>query len=68
MGVGSWFEGNTRRVVGDGQTTYFWADSWVTGVPLSTRFRCLFDLTVHRDCSVAEMEALGWEVGGGAWE
>jgi len=27
MGVGSWFEDNSRRVVGDGSGTYFWTDN-----------------------------------------
>ncbi|MCH98404.1 receptor-like protein kinase ANXUR2, partial [Trifolium medium] len=38
------------------------------GVPLSVRFRRLFDLSVNKTSSVAEMCELGWEEGGAAWQ
>jgi len=37
-GVGSWFENNTRRVVGDGWGTFFWYDIWVGEIPLKLKF------------------------------
>jgi len=44
-----------------------WTDNWVGRVPLRTKFRWLFDLTVQRECSVADMAVLGWGDGGSAW-
>lgn len=67
-GVGSWFEENIRRIVGDGRETLFWYDNWVGEVPLRFKFPRLFDLAVNKDRTVKEMRRLGWEVGGGAWE
>jgi len=61
MGVGSWFDDNTCRVVGDGRNTYFRTDDWVGGVSLRDKFSRQFDLSMHRERSVAE---LGWGVGG----
>ena len=46
-GVGSWYEDNTRRIVGDGWNTLFWTDNWVGGVPLRIKFRRLFELSVR---------------------
>jgi hypothetical protein len=66
-GVGSWFENNVRRVVGDGKTTLFWFDHWVGETPLRFKFPRLFDLAINKECTVEEMEGLGWEAGGRAW-
>ena len=66
-GVGSWFEENTRRVVGYGHNTLFWFDNWVGERPLSLTFPRLFNLEVNKECSVAEMASLGWAVGGSGW-
>jgi hypothetical protein len=46
--------------------TFFWTDLWVGGISLAVRFRCLFDLSVHKNCPVREMFALGLEEGGEA--
>jgi len=67
FGVGSWFEDNIRRVVGNGRNTFFWTDNWVGGVPLRMQFSHLYDLPVYRECSVEEMATLGWEEGENAW-
>jgi hypothetical protein len=66
-GVGSWFDDNTRRVVGNGRNTFFWTDNWLGGAPLKLQFSRLFELSVHKECSVEDMVSLGWMVGGGAW-
>lgn len=66
-GVGNWFEGNIRRVVGNGIGTLFWYDLWVGETPLRFKFPRLFDLAVDKVCTVAAMEREGWDVGGGAW-
>jgi len=66
--VGSWFEDNVRWVVGDGRTTLFWFDLWVGETPLRFKYFRLFDLTINKECTVEEMERLGWEVEGRAWE
>ena len=59
MGVASWFEDYTHRVVGDVRNTYFWTDNWVVRIPLRIKFCRLFDLVVHCECSVEEMTSLG---------
>jgi len=68
LGVGDWFGDNVRRVVGDGDRTFFWTDNWVGGVPLRVQFPRLFDLAVDKWVTVKEMENRGWMDGGGAWE
>ena len=67
-GVGSWFDDNVRRLVGDGRTTLFWFDHWIGETPLRFKFPRLFDLAINKECTVKEMESLGWEVEGRAWE
>jgi len=56
--------------VGDGRDTLFWHDIWVGDIPLRLKFPRLFDLAVNKECTVEEMDRLGWEVevGGRAWE
>lgn len=41
LGEGSWFEGNIRRVVGGGSSTYFWHDNWVGGRAFKGAFSSL---------------------------
>jgi len=48
LGLGSWFDDNVRRVIGGGDTTYFWTDNWVGDVPLRVRFPRLFALAVNK--------------------
>jgi len=54
-GVGSWFENNIRRVIGDGKGTSFWYDIWVGEVMLKLKFPRLFALFVIKESSVEEM-------------
>ncbi|KAK2370837.1 hypothetical protein QL285_083849 [Trifolium repens] len=62
-----WFgEGIVKRV-GDGSDTFFWTDPWVGGAPLCERFGRLFDLSMNKSSTVAEMFEAGWEAGGEAW-
>ncbi|MCH98947.1 receptor-like kinase, partial [Trifolium medium] len=65
---GGWIGEGVLRKVGDGLDTFLWTDPWLGGIPLSDRFERLFDLAVNKSSKVAEMCALGWEVGGEAWE
>jgi hypothetical protein len=60
-----WFEEGVVRRVGNGMETLFWSDPWLGGVPLGERFQRLFDSSLHRACTVAEMWDLGWGEGGG---
>jgi len=64
---GGGFTERVSKTVGDGSDTFFWYDRWLGDVPLRTRFSRLFDLTTNKLCTVADMCALGWEVGGEAW-
>jgi hypothetical protein len=49
-----------------GHKCFFWPDSWLGGVPFCVRFRRLYDLSLHRSCTVAEVSELGWGDGGAA--
>lgn len=65
-GVGCWFENNTRRVLGNGRSTFFWHDIWVGDIPLKLKYPRLFDLSVDKECSVEGMRRSlgavdGWE-------
>ncbi|MCI26561.1 receptor-like kinase, partial [Trifolium medium] len=62
-------------VVGDRcRSSWWWEvarirdDPWLGGVPLSARFRRLFELSTYQTSSVAYMCALGWEEGGAPWQ
>ncbi|GAU15866.1 hypothetical protein TSUD_40870 [Trifolium subterraneum] len=65
---GSWFAESIARRAGDGRDTFFWTDPWLEGVPLSVRFRRLYDLSLHRTSTVDAICELGWEEGGAAWQ
>jgi len=58
--MGSWFDDNLHRKVGNGLDTHFWMDPSVDGVPISVWFPRLFKLTVDSSVTVAEMFNLGW--------
>lgn len=60
MGIGSLFDDNMRRLVGDGASSFFWTNKWVEDEPFCVRFRRLFETRVLK---VAEMCLLRW--GGG---
>jgi hypothetical protein len=64
---GNWFTDNLRRHVGNGAHTLFWLDRWVGDVPLSIRFRRLYDLCDEKLCTVAQMLAREWVVGDEDW-
>ncbi|GAU10676.1 hypothetical protein TSUD_426400, partial [Trifolium subterraneum] len=64
LGEGGLGESIERRV-GNGVDTFFWTYPGLGGVPLSVRYRRLFDLSTNQSSSVAEMCGLGWEEGGG---
>ena len=60
---GGWFAERVSKVLGDRKNTYFWLDRWVGEVPLCRRFARLFDLTINKLSTVAEM----YDRGGEAW-
>jgi hypothetical protein len=64
---GGWFEECVSRKVEDGVDTYFWHDRWLGGVPFCVRFRGLFQFSVNKSCSMANMFSLGWEDGDAAF-
>jgi hypothetical protein len=47
--------------------SYFWSNPWLGGVHLYMRYRCLFDLSLHRSSTVADLSALGWEAERAMW-
>ncbi|MCI15813.1 receptor-like kinase, partial [Trifolium medium] len=66
-GERGWFEDSIQRRVGTGVDTFFWTDLWLGGIPLSVKYRRLFDLSRNLSSTVAVMRDLGWEAGGAAW-
>ncbi|MCI03096.1 heat-shock protein [Trifolium medium] len=62
-----WFAKGIERRDDNGVETFFLSDPWLGSVPLSVRFRRLFDLSLNRSSTVAVMSELGWGVGGAAW-
>ncbi|GAU41975.1 hypothetical protein TSUD_306810 [Trifolium subterraneum] len=66
-GAGSWFVDNVVKRLGDGEKTLFWKDKWVDGISLKSQFGRLFDLSLDREVTVADMCRRGWEVGGNGW-
>jgi len=54
-------------MVGNGSKTFFWTDNWLGGAPLCLQFSPLYELLVNKECSVEEMERVGWEEGGNGW-
>jgi len=65
--VGRLFRDNIRRVVDKAHNTFFWTDNWLGRVPLKLQLSRLYELSVHKSCSVEDMARLGWEEGGNGW-
>jgi len=67
-----WVEGGSRNVFqkrcGMGGILFFLTDPWLGRISLAVQFGRLYDLCVHKLCSVGEMFVLGWEEGGAAWQ
>lgn len=64
---GEWFNAHVSRSVGDGRHTYFWSDVWIGGVASRDRFRRMYDLSVSKWLSVANMFQSGWGAEGEVW-
>jgi hypothetical protein len=64
--IGSWFSDNLGLKVGNGVSTLFWLDRWVSDVPLCDKFCCLYELSENKFSIVAPMFDWGWEEGGEA--
>jgi hypothetical protein len=47
-----WFPEGVERRVGDGADTLFWSYPWLGGMPFCVRFMRLYDLSLHRSCTV----------------
>jgi hypothetical protein len=64
---GSWFAKNVSRVIGNGQSTKFWLDSWIGNAPLCDRIPRLFSISSLKDGLVREFydEMERWS--GGEW-
>jgi hypothetical protein len=54
-GIWRWFEEILSKVVGNGRKTLFWKNPWVKGDTLDNLFNRLFDLSLDKDKSVADM-------------
>lgn len=58
-----WFRSNIFRSIGDGTTTKFWHHTWLGALPLCCTFPRLYNVSVNKFCSVAEMgehSSSGW--------
>lgn len=42
---GGWLRDNISRKVGDGNSTLFWVDPWLDGMPLKDCFQRFYELT-----------------------
>jgi len=60
---GSWFADRVACKVGTRTNISFWQDRWLGDVPLCQRFSHLFDLSLYKSSTVAEMFSLGLEEG-----
>jgi hypothetical protein len=49
--------------VNNGKSVSFWQDVWLEEKPLCIIYPVLFDLCLHRNCSVAEVAANEWVIG-----
>jgi len=56
---GSWFADSVTCKVGTGTNISFWKDRLLGDVPLCQRFSRLFDLSLYKSSTVAEMFSLG---------
>jgi hypothetical protein len=62
-----WFQDSVHRVVGNGENTLFWSNVWVGDVSFRVRYSRLYDLSLFKEETVADMCQLGWGVEGQAW-
>ncbi|PNY12905.1 cysteine-rich receptor-like protein kinase, partial [Trifolium pratense] len=56
---GRWFGDNSFRRAGDGERTLVWNDNWMNEIHLKSQFNRLFELSLDRDNTMADMFRLG---------
>jgi hypothetical protein len=59
----SWFESGISKVLGNGNTTSFWTDTWRGDIPLALRFPRLFSISLQQHDKVSQMglmDVTGW--------
>ncbi|GAU42798.1 hypothetical protein TSUD_34420 [Trifolium subterraneum] len=61
-GAESWLVDNVVKQLGDEEKTLFWKDKWVDGILLKSQFGRLFDLSLDKEVTVADMCTCRWEV------
>nr|CAE04469.3 OSJNBa0029L02.10 [Oryza sativa Japonica Group] len=47
------------NVVGNGRNTLFWEDNWIGGKPLAEQFRDLYNITLTKKITVADVKQVG---------
>ena len=57
MNVKDSFFSKGKFVVGNGQATRFWEDSWIDDTPLATQYPTLYNVTRHKNVLVADVLA-----------
>ncbi|KAK2365229.1 hypothetical protein QL285_090004 [Trifolium repens] len=67
LSVGCWSDVNLSRKVGNGEKIDFWRDKWLGDEPLNIKFSRLFELSVDKNISVADMYRRGWGVREAGW-
>jgi len=48
------------KKVGDENSTLFWIDPWLDGLPLKGSFRRLYELADNKLATVEDMFSMGW--------
>nr|KYP43727.1 hypothetical protein KK1_034807 [Cajanus cajan] len=56
-----WLPSNCYKVIGNGVYTKFWLDKWVGHGILTHRFSRLYQITINKNGSIAEMSKWEWK-------
>ena len=51
-----------KLIVGNGNSTSFWKDTWLCDTSLQEKFPLLFDISTKQNASVAEIAQQGWRL------
>lgn len=62
----NWFLEGVKKIIGDGSRTLFWHDLWSGSVPLSIKFKRLYNMS---NCKMMKIQDMGkWIDGNWTWD